>query len=327
MFARACIAVACIATFARCVAATFACAPAPVVSTRAGVVETIPLGATDAEDEDAPCRANTSATYVVVTLPARGRLSSTRARSPPSSPRPTFSHPACVHVHPVPASVHFLNRPGVSRGTPHPPARSTLPKPALPTRQSPTVSQETTLAYEAPTDTNAFSLPFDADARTAADPPVCRRVRRVPPRRRRRPRVASARSAVVRVHVIADPPTASPAIDAFPTSMTTLDDVAADVFLVGSADPAFVAATGTSSGSSVPGSGSGSQDWESREVAARDSTAVFLRVLVNPSHGWVYADGVLLRAGTSSSPPRRLRGSTGTNSSVSPTNLRVGFPE
>ena len=110
------------------------------------------------------------------------------------------------------------------------------------------------------------------------------------------PDVASARSAVVRVHVIADPPTASPAIDAFPTSMTTLEDVAADVFLVGSADPAFVAATGTSSGSGS-GSGSGSLDWESREVAARDSTAVFLRVLVNPSHGWVYADGVLLRAG------------------------------
>ena len=101
MFARACIAVACIATFARCVAATFACAPAPVVSTRAGVVETIPLGATDAEDEDAPCRANTSATYVVVTLPARGRLLDPRTLAPilaaphvlppgvrPRSPRP-----------------------------------------------------------------------------------------------------------------------------------------------------------------------------------------------------------------------------------------------
>ena len=225
-------------------------------------------------------------------------VSSTRARSPPSSPRPTFSHPACVHVHPVPASVHFLNRPGVSRGTPHPPRARLFPKPALLTRQSPTVSQETTLAYEAPTDTNAFSLPFDADARTAAETPPFATVAFAAfrPGAAAVPDVASARSAVVRVHVIADPPTASPAIDAFPTSMTTLEDVAADVFLVGSADPAFVAATGTSSGSGS-GSGSGSLDWESREVAARDSTAVFLRVLVNPSHGWVYADGVLLRAG------------------------------
>ena len=137
-----------------------------------GSRETIPLGATDAEDEDAPCRANTSATYVVVTLPARGRLLDPRTLAP-SSPRPTFSHPACVHVHPVPASVHFLNRPGVSADPP-PPARL-FPKPALLTRQSPTVSQETTLAYEAPTDTNAFSLPFDADARTAAETPRCHR--------------------------------------------------------------------------------------------------------------------------------------------------------
>ena len=116
-------------------------------------------------------------------------VSSTRARSPPSSPRPTFSHPACVHVHPVPASVHFLNRPGVSRGTPHPPARSTLPETGPP---DPPITDR--LAGDDPrvrsSDRHERLLPpvRRRRANRRGDPPVChRRVRRVPPRRRRRP--------------------------------------------------------------------------------------------------------------------------------------------
>ena len=122
MFARAFITITFIATFARCVAATFACAPAPVVSTRAGVVETIPLGATDAADEDAPCRANASATYVVVTLPARGRLLDPRTLAPIL---------AAPHVLPPGVRPHITPRPSrrlPTRAFAFPPRGATPPK-------------------------------------------------------------------------------------------------------------------------------------------------------------------------------------------------------